>query len=222
LLLTVTATLSAWLIALPLGTWSAARPRKAVDVLAKGAIVTLLATPDVVVALLLLALAARTQFFPTGGMTSVDFSQFDFWLKCRDLARHLFLPCLCLTMGFLPLLLSHVRASMIEVLASPFIGAARAHGIPFRRLLLRHALPAAANPLISLLGFSFGLLLSSSIVVEGIFGWPGLGHLLLEAILERDLFVVVDVTMLATVFLVCGNLLADILLYAVDPRIRVT
>jgi peptide/nickel transport system permease protein len=109
---------------------------------------------------------------------------------------------------------------MAEVLQSPFIVAAHAHGIPLRRLLLRHALPAAANPLISLFGFSLGILLSSSVVIEGIFGWPGLGQLLIEAILQRDFYLVVDATVLATVFLILGNLLADALLYAIDPRIR--
>jgi peptide/nickel transport system permease protein len=220
LLLTGTATLFAWLVALPFGLWSAARPGKVADVLARGMISTLLATPDVILALLLLWFAVRSRSFPVGGVSALDFSQLDFWSKGKDLARHLFLPSLCLMAGFLPLLLSHVRASVIEVLASPFIASARAHGIPFRRLLLRHALPAAANPLISLLGFSFGLLLSSSIVVEGIFGWPGLGQLLIEAILQRDFFVVVDATVLATLFLIFGNLMADILLYAADPRIR--
>jgi peptide/nickel transport system permease protein len=87
-------------------------------------------------------------------------------------------------------------------------------------LLFCHALPAAANPLISLFGFSFGILLSSSLVIEGAFGWPGLGQLLIEAILQRDFYLVVDAAMLATAFLISGSLLADTLLYAIDPRIR--
>jgi peptide/nickel transport system permease protein len=87
-------------------------------------------------------------------------------------------------------------------------------------LLFHHALPAAANPLISLFGFSIGILLSSSLLIEVIFGWPGLGQLLLEAILQRDFYLVIDVAMLATIFLITGNLLADMLLYASDPRIR--
>lgn len=222
LLLTGTATFFAWLIALPFGLWSAARPGKAVDVVARGMTSTLLATPDVLLALLFLSFAVRSRYFPAGGATATNFSELDVWSKYKDLARHLFLPSVCLTAGFLPLLLSHVRASVLEVLASPYIASAHAHGIPFRRLLLRHALPAASNPLISLLGFSFGLLLSSSVVIEGIFGWPGLGQLLIQAILERDFFVVVDATVLATLFLVFGNLLADVFLYAVDPRIRVS
>jgi peptide/nickel transport system permease protein len=220
LLLTGAATLFAWLIALPFGIWSAAKPGSVMDLLAAGTISTLLAIPDVILALLVLLAAVRSGYFPLGGVVSPDFPQLSFWSQCKDLARHFFLPTLCLAAGFLPLLLLHVRASMIEVLESPFIAAARAHGIPFRRLLLRHALPAAANPLVSLFGFSLGILLSSSVVIEGIFGWPGLGRLLIEAILERDFYMVVDAAVLATVFLIFGNLLADALLYALDPRIR--
>ena len=220
LLLTGTATLFAWLIAIPFGIWSAARPGRAPALLAGGTISTLLAIPDLVLALLLLLLAVRSGYFPVGGVVGLDFSQLGPWSKFKDMARHLFLPSLCLTVGFLPMLLSHIRASMVEVLESPFIAAARAHGIPLRRLLLIHALPAAANPLISLFGFSLGILLSSSLVIEGIFGWPGLGQLLIEAILERDFYLVVDAAIFATVFLIAGNLLADTLLYALDPRIR--
>jgi peptide/nickel transport system permease protein len=220
LLLTGTATLFAWLIAIPFGVWSAAKLGRWADLLARGTISSLLAVPDLILALLLLAIAVRSGHFPAGGMIELDFSELNFWAKCKDLARHLFLPALCLAAGFLPLLLSHVRASIIDVLESPFIAAARAHGIPRGRLLFRHALPAAANPLISLLGFSIGILLSSSVVIEGVFGWPGLGQLLIEAILQRDFYLVVDATVLATVFLIFGNFLGDMLLYAVDPRIR--
>jgi len=221
LLLTGAATLCAWLLALPFGMWSAAKPGKGAALLARGTISTLLATPDVILALLFLSFAVRSRHFPLGGIAALDFSHLTLWSKWKDLASHLFLPSMCLTLGFLPIVLSHVRASIIEVLALPFIAAARAHGIPLRRLLFRHALPAAANPLISLFGVSFGILLSSSIVIEAVFSWPGLGQLLIEAILQRDVYLIVDATMLAAVFLAFGNLLADALLYAVDPRIRV-
>ncbi|PYV16180.1 MAG: hypothetical protein DMG21_12550 [Acidobacteria bacterium] len=90
-----------------------------------------------------------------------------------------------------------------------------------RARLYRFALRTAANPLISLLGYSAGTLLSASLLVEIVFGWPGIGPLFLEAILARDLFVVVDTVLLSSVFLVAGNLLADALLFAADPRIRV-
>jgi peptide/nickel transport system permease protein len=86
--------------------------------------------------------------------------------------------------------------------------------------LYRYALPAAANPLISLFGFSIGALLSGSLLIEVVMSWPGLGPLLLEAILARDLYLVIGGVLFSTLFLVGGNLLADLLLYWADPRIR--
>src|SRR5262249_56836183 len=97
----------------------------------------------------------------------------------------------------------------------------RAHGISRNRILFHYALRTAANPLISLFGLSIATLLSDSLLVEIVMGWPGLGPMLLEAILSRDLYVVIGAVMLSTVFLVAGNLIGDILLYAFDPRIRV-
>ena len=120
----------------------------------------------------------------------------------------------------LPTVLRHVRATVAEAWEMPFIRFAIGHGIP-RARLYRFALRTAANPLISLLGYSAGTLLSASLLVEIVFGWPGIGPLFLEAILARDLFVVVDTVLLSSVFLVAGNLLADALLFAADPRIRV-
>jgi peptide/nickel transport system permease protein len=220
LLLTGAATLLAWLIALPVGGWAAARPGSSIDWLTKGTVAILLAMPELVLALLLLLFAVRTGYFPAGGLMSLESLDTGVWSETKDITKHLFLPSVCLAAGLLPLLLSHVRAAVAEALESPFIGAARGHGIPFRRLLLRHALPAAANPLISLFGFSLGMLISSSLLIETVFSWPGLGQLMLEAIQQRDFFLVVDAAVLSTAFLIGGNLIADVLLYASDPRIR--
>ncbi len=109
---------------------------------------------------------------------------------------------------------------MIEALGAPFVRTALAHGVPRRRVLWRHVLPVAANPMISLLGFSIGTLLSASLVIEVVMGWPGLGPLVLEAILARDLYLVIGAVMASTVFLLAGNFLADLTLFAADPRIR--
>ena len=106
------------------------------------------------------------------------------------------------------------------MLTSPFMRAARARGIPRRPLLFRYALRAAANPLVSLFGLSLATLLSGSLLVEIIVGWPGVGPLLLEAILARDLYVVIGVVMFSTAVTFAGNLAADGLLYLLDPRIR--
>ncbi len=225
LLLTVSATLLAWAVAIPLGMWAATSQGKLPDLLTGGLISTLLATPELVLGLLFLLLAVRTGLFPVGGLTSAyapvsSANLFGSWVQIEDVGKHLILPSICLAAGLLPLLTLHIRAAIREVLQTPYAAAALGHGIPFRRVLLRHVLPAAANPLISLFGLSLGMLMSSSLVTEAIFSWPGLGRLTIEAIQQRDLFLVLDTGMLATCFLLIGNLVADVLLAASDPRIR--
>ena len=221
LLLTITATLIAWVIALPLGVWSAERFGRLPDRLLSWATAGLLVIPDLALALGLLVLAVRTGWFPTGGMTSLDFQSLSFGGKVRDLVLHMTLPVATLVFSALPLLLRHVRAAVAEVLDAPFVLAAKGHGIPRRTLLYRYALRAAANPLISLFGFSVGALLSGSLLVEVVMSWPGLGPLLLEAIAARDLHLVIGAVMCSTLLLLAGNLIADALLYLTDPRIRV-
>jgi peptide/nickel transport system permease protein len=220
LLLTGIATLLAWIIALPLGTWIVSRPGSWSDRLCTGATSLFLAVPELVLVLSLLYLAVRTNALPVGGMTSLEPEKMAFLSRIHDLALHLVVPVTALVLPALPILVQHVRTSMGEALQAPFIQAARGHGIGKVRLLFRYALPAAANPLISLFGFSIGGLLSGSLLVEAVVGWPGLGPFLLEASMSRDLYVVIGVVMASTFFMVMGNFLADIMLLMVDPRIR--
>lgn len=222
LLLTVTATLLAWLIAIPIGIWSATAKGKWPDRISGIATSTLLTIPDLLLFLLLLLLAVRTGWFPAGGMVSAaGDANAGLWAHALDILKHLILPAAGLAAVAVPTIARHIRSSMIEVLASPFIRAARGHGIPRRRILLRYALPVAANPLITLFGLSIAGMLSASALAEVVLSWPGLGPLLLESVLSRDVYVVAGTVMIAAVFLIAGNLLADLLLYAVDPRIRV-
>jgi peptide/nickel transport system permease protein len=220
LLLTVMATLMAWGLALPLGIWSATTLGRLPDRAISGATAALLVIPDLVLAIAMLILAVRSGWFPTGGMASAAVEGLSPVQKLRDLAWHMELPVLALVLSALPTLVRHVRAAVAEVLDAPFLRAAASHGIPRRTLLYRYALRAAANPLISLFGFSVGTLLSGSLLVEVVMSWPGLGPLLLEAILARDLFVVIGGVLCSTVFLVTGNFFADVLIYWADPRIR--
>jgi peptide/nickel transport system permease protein len=220
LLLTITATLIAWALALPLGIWGATTAGRLPDRTLSGATAALLVIPDLVLALGLLILAVRSGWFPTGGMVSVDFEGLKTVQKLRDVTWHMALPVLALVLSALPILVRHVRAAVGEVLDAPYLRAAASHGIRRRTLLYRYALRAAANPLIALLGFSVGSLLSGSLLVEVVMGWPGLGPLLIEAILARDLYVVIGGVLCSTVFLVTGNFVADLLLYWADPRIR--
>jgi len=220
LLLTGSATFFAWLIALPLGMWSAERRGRLQDRALSWATAVLLVIPDLALALGLLALAARSGWLPSGGLNSTNLEGLSFPRQLLDIARHMVLPVSVLTASVLPLLLRHVRAAIADVLDAPFLRAAEGHGIARARLLWRHALPAAANPLITFFGFSVGALLSGSLLVEVVMSWPGLGPFLLEAILARDLYVVIGGVLLSTLFLVAGNVLADLLLYWMDPRIR--
>jgi peptide/nickel transport system permease protein len=221
LLLTITATMLAWSIALPLGIWSAERLNRLPDRMLSWGTALLLITPDLALALGLLVFAVRSGWFPAGGMASVDFENFSFTHKVLDLTLHMALPVAALAIPALPLLIRHVRAEFASVLGAPFQLAAHGHGIRRHTLLYKYALPAAANPLISLFGFSVGALLSGSLLVEVVMSWPGLGTLLLEAILGRDIFVVIGAVLFSTLFLAAGNFLADLLLYVVDPRIRI-
>jgi peptide/nickel transport system permease protein len=220
LLLTGCATLIAWLIAVPLGVWTASRKGSWPDRVCMSGTSFFLAVPEMVVVFGLLYFVIRTHALPAGGMMSRGFEQFGLAEKVIDLVKHLIVPVVTLVLASLPILIRHVRVSMIEVLNAHFIVAARGHGISRARVLFRYALPAGANPLISLFGLSLAGLLSGSLLVEVITGWPGLGPLLLEASISRDLYVVMGVVMSSTVFMIIGNLLADALLVTVDPRVR--
>jgi len=156
LLLTGTATLLVWMLALPLGVWSAEKLGRPVDVALSWATAVLLIIPDLTLALGLLVLAVRSGWLPTGGMVSVGFDGFSAAHKLRDVALHMVLPVIVLVASALPVLLRHVRAAVAEALEAPFLRAAEGHGISRGRLLYRYVLPAAANPLITPFGFRLG------------------------------------------------------------------
>lgn len=220
LLLSATSMLLTWLVAVPLGVWTAARRGKVLDKTTSIAGSLLIAIPEVVIAVALLALAVRWRVLPIGGMRSEDLDALPLWLRIKDIAVHMLLPIIVLTLVDSALVVRHVRASMLEILEAPFVQAARGFGISRTRVLFRHVFPAAANPAISLFGLSLAGLLSGSLLVEVICGWPGLGPLILDATLSRDFYLVVGGIMVSTIFMLGGNLIADIVLTVVDPRIR--
>jgi peptide/nickel transport system permease protein len=219
LLLTVTAALLSWAIAILLGVQAAAGRNGALDRALDAITSALVAVPDVLWVTALLLFAVRSRLFPAGGMTSVGFDEETMAGRVRDLATHAALPLTAIVLSTLPSLLRHVRASMAEVLQSDFITAGAARGVTRTRILYRHALRPAANPLISLAGLSFGALLSTSLVVEVVLSWPGIGPLLVEAILSRDVLLVMAAVNVSTALTVAGSFLADVALRISDPRI---
>lgn len=221
LLLTIPATLLAWLLAIPIGIIGAAKQDRWEDRVVGLGTTTLLITPDLLVALALLSFALRTAYFPVGGMVSLGFGDLRESEKLKDIATHAALPVTVLVLSIIPVLIRHVRATMIETLQSPFVKAARAHGISRSRLLFRHVFPVAMNPLISLFGLSIANLLGVSLITEVVMSWPGLGPLLLESVLARDLYVVIGAIVISALVLQAGVFISDLLLFAIDPRTRV-
>lgn len=206
LVLTLTAAAISWAAALAIGTGAACARRKWIPQMLHWCLSILMSVPELLLSLALLMLMVRMHVFPGEGM--------------QISTAQIIPPVIALALSGIPLLIRHTYSTVQEILGSPGIQAARAHGISGRQLVFEYALPMAANPLISLLGLSIGGLLSSSLVVEIVMGWPGLGPLFLDAIFSRDIYVVIAVTMLSALFLIGGNLLADLLLYAADPRMR--
>lgn len=220
LLLTTTALLLTWIVSVPLGVWAASRRGKLVDRAVSLASSLLISTPELVVAVAMLAIAVRWRILRVGGMMSTDFEGLSAWAKLQDVLLHLALPVFILVLCESAVIIRHIRASVLEVLATPYVQNARGLGIGRARLLFRHVLPVAANPAISLLGFSLAGLLSGSLMVEVVCGWPGLGPLILEATLSRDLYLVIGGIMFSALFMIGGNLAADVILIQSDPRIH--
>ncbi|HXS82948.1 MAG TPA: ABC transporter permease [Methylomirabilota bacterium] len=220
LLLACAAAVVTWALAIPLGVVAAVRqygwPDRTLSFLA----FLSLSVPEVLSGLLLLWLAASTGLFPVGGMRHLDYDLFGPMQRLGDTLRHLVLPAL--TVGLIPLAgrMRQMRSSLLDVLRLDYVTTARAKGLPESQVVLRHALRNALNPMITLFGFTLGSLVSGSFVAETIFSWPGLGSLTLEALNTQDQYLVMGSVLMASLVLIAGNLVADVLLAVADPRIR--
>jgi peptide/nickel transport system permease protein len=179
-----------------------------------------LSIPEFFLALLAVFFAAQTGWFPTSGRTSLTYDFLSPMGRCWDSLWHLFLPASVLGLSNVARLLRLTRGYVLDFLRAEFVTAARAKGISEVRIILRHVLPNALSPLITHFGFALAGLLSGSLLVENVFNYPGLGQLLFEAFISQDQFVVMASIVAGGVMLMFGNLVADLLLMGVDPRIR--
>ena len=215
--------LLALLIALPLGAlaaWRRARGSTSLlDRMLSFSATLSLSLPSFLLALLAVLLAARTGWFPVGGVQSLDHERFSTAGKFADYLHHLILPATVLALRQMPAYWRQMRAGMLEILAQDYILAARARGLGESRILFKHAGRNALNPILSMFGNSIGSLLSGAFIVEAVMSWPGLGSLAVNALLSRDLYVLLACLILAAALLAAGNLLSDLLLAAADPRI---
>lgn len=158
--------------------------------------------------------------FPASSMYSVGVEDLPLLWRVADRAWHLALPAAVLGIASAAAMTRFVRAGLLETLGREFVRSARARGVGSKGVLLRHALRNALLPVINLIGLSLPILFSGSLVIEVVFAWPGMGRLTYDAIRAQDVSVVLAATMMAAGLVVVGNLLADLAMAAVDPRIR--
>ena len=221
LLMSLTSIILTWAIAIPLGILSAVKQNQFIDKFFRGIRYLGQGFPSFITALLLLILAQNVSpLLPVGDMTSINYSEYSPIGKVLDIAWHMILPTIALTVTSFAGLQRLMRGQLLDVLRQDYIQTARAKGLPENKVIYVHALRNAINPLITLLGFEFSSLLSGAFIAEFFFNWPGLGRLILQAVTAKDLYLVMGSLMMGATMLIIGNLLADLLLKAVDPRIK--
>jgi peptide/nickel transport system permease protein len=208
-------------IALPLGIWAAARPRSRADYLINLFCFAGISTPPFWLALLLITLfAVALGWLPAGGMA--DLRPGASWQTIvTQKLRFSVLPVLTPTLLQLGSYTRFMRGAMIETLRQDFIRTARAKGVAERDVLLGHALVNALAPVLTVLGLSFGGLFSGALITETMFAWPGMGKAIYNAILENDYNLALVGLLVATFATIVGNVLADLALVAVDPRVSI-
>lgn len=220
LLLTTIVIFLTWLVGVPLGIVAAVKWKSPLDRILTVLTSIGMAIPSFFFAVLLLIFAVKTGWFPIGGLTSSNFIEMNLGQKVLDITKHLILPVTVLFTISLAGLQRQMRGNLLDVLDSDYVKFARAKGVSEFKVVFKHALRNAVNPMITLLGFEFAGLLSGAALTEYVFQYPGLGRLILEAVMKSDINLVMASLMMGAIMLILGNLIADLLLIFTDPRIR--
>lgn len=168
--------------------------------------------------LLLIAFSLQIPLFPVAGMRDVTVTG-GFWVQAVDVLKHLVLPMITLASVFLALYSRLARASMMEVLGSDYVRTAKAKGLSMRSVVYKHALKNAVSPVITLAGLQFSAVISGAVLVEAVFSWPGLGTLAFQSIIARDTPTILGILFFSALVVIVGNLLTDMALRLVDPRV---
>jgi peptide/nickel transport system permease protein len=219
LLLNLCVLILTWGIAIPLGIWAALVWRTRTEAILTALASIGMALPGFVLALMLVLVAAQTGWLPVGGLKSPYYDSLSPIAKILDVAWHLVLPTLVLTLGGLASLMRQMRGNLLDILDSEFIRTARAKGLSEWRVVWIHAVRPALNPLVTIFGFEFAALLSGTILVESVLNFPGLGFYTYQAALQADTNVMMSSLLLSSFMLIGGNLIADLLLQWLDPRV---
>jgi peptide/nickel transport system permease protein len=217
-ILAFTALLIAAAIGVPAGIYTARYAGSAGARFARVVSVVLLSTPPLIGSLVLVLIAARTGWVPAGGLSSgVNLS---WWGAFVDLLSHLPVPALALALPLAATLERVQSQAMGEALGQPFVRASRARGVTEAESITRHAWPVSLGPVLAIYGVMVGALFSGSFVVEAVVAWPGLGRLMVDALLARDLFLVAGTAAAGAACLAVGTLAGDLVHAALDPRVR--
>jgi peptide/nickel transport system permease protein len=220
LLLTASALVLGSIAGVALGVLAAARHLRASDHLVTTLALIGFSIPSFWLSqLLILFFAVHLGWLPSIGMNSMH-SDPTGWGAALDAAQHLLLPTVALAFGHLALIARLTRSSMIETISHDYIRAARAKGLAPHVVLFKHALRNALMPVLTAGGYSVGLLLSSSALVETVFGWPGIGRLLYDSLYRREYPVLIGIFLVTSLLAILANLIVDILAVRVDPRLR--
>ena len=214
--LAVTALLAATLVGLPLGVITGSRRGGVVPWAIRAVSLVLLSMPPLLTSLFLVFVAARTGWFPVGGMSAAGAPNG----ATLDLLRHLVVPAAALAMPLAAMFERLQAQAMSDVVGQPFVLATLARGVPRSRVVWRDGLKAALRPVAALYGLVIGTLLSGSFAVEVITAWPGLGRLMLDALRARDVYLVAGCAAAGSLFLAAGTLMSDAALALVDPSAR--
>ena len=169
--------------------------------------------------MLIVVFSIRLGWFPTSGMQNVA-AFHEGWARVVDIARHLVLPAVTLTMFYLALYTRLMRASVLEQASMDYVTTARAKGLTERQIARRHVLRNALLPVITMAGVQAGALLGGAVVVETVFAWPGLGLLAYESLFARDLNLLLGIFFVSACLVVVVNLVVDIVYSVIDPRIE--
>ncbi len=210
-----------WMIALPIGIYSAVRQYSVGDYVATMLGFIGLAIPNFLLALILMYAGFRYFGLAIGGLFSAEYAEAPWtWAKAWDLAKHVPLPACVLALAGTAQLIRIMRANLLDELRKPYVVTARAKGISERRLLLKYPVRAALNPFASAVAYLFPYLVSGSIVVSLVLGLPTVGPLLLQALVAQDMFLAGSIVLLLGIMTVVGTLVSDLLLMWIEPRIR--
>lgn len=209
-----------WGLAIPLGVIAAVNRNSWFDNSLRFLLSIFMSVPGFVLAIFMLLFALVSGWFPIGGLTSSFFDELSPFGKLADLLRHLFLPVFILVIGGMVSLQRQMRANLLDVLGEDYIRTARAKGLSENKVIYKHALRNAINPLVTMLGYEFSNLFGGSALIEMVLAFPGLGYLTLEAARKLDINVVLANLLLGSLMLVLGNLLADFLLMKMDPKMQ--